>query len=146
MSGTNGSKSTCTALLRSALVLVCALMTAALLLMPFAIVRAGSGGPNGLLLALAVCLVTGLATEVLGSALHDRVAPLVLMLVGMTIRIVPPLGVCVFLAAQGHDGRGHLAFIVYLLAFYLVTLALETWLTVSRVANAGTAKSRPIAE
>jgi hypothetical protein len=37
-----------------------------------------------------------------------------------------------------------LAFIVYLLAFYLVTLALETWLAVGRLAPTST-PSHPIA-
>ncbi len=53
----------------------------------------------------------------------------------MAIRMVPPLAICVVLAAQGADGREHLAFIGYLLAFYLVTLAVETWLAVKRVRN-----------
>ena len=42
------------------------------------------------------------------------------------------LAVCIGLAAFGQSGRQHLAFIGYLLTFYLVTLALETWLAVKR--------------
>lgn len=109
-------------------------LVVALLLAPFAVVRTGSGGLGGLALAAAICLLAGWAAESFACILQNRVMPLALMLLGMTLRMVPPLGVCVALAAQGISGRAHLAFIFYLLAFYLVTLALETWLTVSRVA------------
>jgi hypothetical protein len=50
--------------------------------------------------------------------------------------MVPPLGICLVLAAQGARGRDHLAFLCYLMSFYFVMLALETWLTVKRVARA----------
>ena len=109
-------------------------LVVALMLAPFAAVRTGSGGLGGLALAAAICLLAGWAAESFACILQNRVMPLALMLLGMTLRMVPPLGVCVALAAQGISGRAHLAFIFYLLAFYLLTLALETWLTVSRVA------------
>ena len=54
----------------------------------------------------------------------------------VAIRMVPPLALCVVLAARGVSGRDHLAFIFYLLGFYLVALALETWTSVARVAAA----------
>jgi hypothetical protein len=62
------------------------------------------------------------------------------MLVGMAVRIVPPLVICLVLAVQGASGRQHLAFIAYLLTFYCVTLAFETWLAVHR---AGKNSARP---
>ena len=134
MSGTNGSKTTHASFLRSVLMLTGSVLLVGLLLAPLAAVRTGSGGSGGLALAAAICLVAGWTSETLAALLRDRVMPLALMLLGMTLRMVPPLGVCVALAAQGISGRANLAFIFYLLAFYLVTLALETWLTVSRVA------------
>jgi hypothetical protein len=135
MSGINGSNSIWTRLLPSALLLVSAVLVTALLMLPFSAGRTGSAGPNGLMLAGAICLVAAGAAELLACALHGRVAPLLLMLVGMAVRMLPPLAICVVLAARGMGGREYLPFIVYLLAFYLVTLALETWLTVSRLAN-----------
>ena len=134
MSATNGSTTTRASFLRSAVMLSGSVLLVALMIAPFAAVRSGSGGLGGLTLAAAICLLAGWAAESLACVLQNRVAPLAMMLLGMTLRMVPPLGVCVALAAQGISGREHLAFIFYLLAFYLVTLALETWLTVSRVA------------
>lgn len=118
---------------RPALFLAGCVGAVALLLSPIAIGRTGSGGPAGLAIAAAFCLVAGWIAEALAYRLHRSVSPLGVMLLGMAIRMVPPLGVCLMLAAQGARGREHLAFIGYLLAFYLVTLALETWLTVKRV-------------
>jgi hypothetical protein len=129
---------------RPAIALAACVFAVALVLFPFAWDRPGSGGPIGLAIAGAICLVAGWAAEGLAYLLHARVAPLSTMLLGMAIRMVPPLGICVALAAQGAGGREHLAFIGYLLAFYLVTLTLETWLTVKRVAH-GSAKLNPAA-
>jgi hypothetical protein len=122
--------------MRSALMLSGCVLLVALPIAPFAAGKSGSGGLAGLGLAAAICLLAGWAAESLSCVLHGRVTPLAVMLLGMAIRMAPPLGICLVLAAQGARGREHLAFIVYLLAFYLVTLAMETWLTVSRVAQA----------
>lgn len=108
----------------------------ALVLAPFAAGRSGANGLAGVAAAAGICLVTGLAAEGVATLLAGRVSTLVGMLLGMAIRMVPPLGACVFLAAQGSQGRHYLPFIVYLLAFYFVTLALETWLTVERIGSA----------
>jgi hypothetical protein len=135
MSGTTGSNSTWTRLLHSAALIWCAVLFAALLMLPFASGRSGTGGPSGLMLAAAICLAAATIAESLACCLQDRIPPLMLMLLGMAIRMVPPLAVCVVLVERGASGPDHLPFVVYLLAFYLVTLALETWLTVSRLAN-----------
>jgi hypothetical protein len=108
----------------------------ALLLSPIAWTRTGSGGLLGLALAAAVCLGAGWLAEALAFVLHRSVSPLSLMLLGMATRLLPPLAICVALAAQGAAGREHLAFLSYLLTFYFVMLALETWLSVRRVACA----------
>jgi hypothetical protein len=138
MSATNGSKTTRARFLRSALMLAGCVLLVALLIAPLAAGKSGSGSLAGLALAAAICLLTGWAAESLSCLLHGRVTPLAVMLLGMAIRMAPPLGICVALAALGASGRAHLAFIVYLLAFYLVTLALETWLAVGRVAHTTT--------
>jgi len=118
---------------RPALVFVGCVCAVALLLLPLAWGRPGSGGPIGLAAAAAICLAAGWLAEGVSSMLHRSVAPLGVMLLSMGIRISVPLGICLVLAAQGASGRQYLAFIGYLLTFYLVTLALETWLTVKRV-------------
>jgi hypothetical protein len=109
-----------------------------LLLLPYAISHTGSSGTQGLAIAGAIALLTGLAAESIGCLLADRVMPVAVMLLGMTIRMLPPLAICTVLAATGVSGRSHLAFIFYLLAFYLVTLAFETWSTVTRVVASST--------
>jgi len=144
MSATKGSKTTRASFLRSVLMLTGGVSLVALLIVPFAAGRSGSGGLAGLALAAAICLLAGWAAESLSCVLHGRVTPLAVVLSGMAIRLVPPLGTCLLLAAQGASGPAHLAFVVYLLAFYLVTLVLETWLTVGRVART-IAPSNPLA-
>jgi hypothetical protein len=120
---------------RPVLVLAGCVFAVALLLLPFAWGRIGSGGPLGLAVAGAICLIAGCAAEGLSFVLRRRVAPLNAMLLSMAVRIVPPLGICLVLAARRVDGRDHLAFIAYLLVFYLATLAVETWLAVKRVSH-----------
>ena len=122
-------------LVRPALLLAGCIVTVALVLLPFAMGRSGSNGPLGLAAAAAICLAAGWVAEAMAYALSRSVAPLGVMLLGMAVRMIPPLGICLFLAAQGASGRQYLAFICYLLTFYLVTLALETWLTVKRVSG-----------
>jgi hypothetical protein len=120
---------------RSALLLAGCVLAVALPLTPIALTKSGSGGLPGLALAAAVCLFAGLLAEALVFLLPRGISPLLTMLLGMAIRMLPPLGICLVLAAQGASGQQHLAFLCYLLAFYVVTLALETWLTVKRVAG-----------
>lgn len=121
--------------LHPALLLAGILFAVALLLMPFAIGRAGSGGVAGLAVAGIVCLLAGWLAEGVGAVLAERVAPVGVMLLGMGIRVVPPMALCIGLLASGQSGRDHLAFIIYLLTFYLVTLALETYAAVRRLGH-----------
>jgi hypothetical protein len=120
--------------MRPAMLLVACTLVVALLLLPIAFARTGSGGPLGLAAAAAICLLSGWLTEGLAVLLRHSVQPVGLMVIGMAVRMLPPLGICLLLAAQGASGREHLAFIGYLLAFYLTGLAFETWLAVKRVA------------
>jgi hypothetical protein len=142
MSATNGSNGARASFLRSVLLLGGCVLLVAMLIAPFAAGKTGSAGLAGLAVAAAICLVAGVVAESLAFVLGDRVMPLAVMLLGMAVRMLPPLGVCVALAAQGVSGREHLAFIFYLLAFYLVTLAFETWLTVGRIANTSSLTNR----
>lgn len=135
MSATTESESTRTSFWRGSLMLAGCVLLCAVVLAPFAIGKAGSSGPLGLAIAGAICLAAGVAAEAIAALLGRSVSPIATMLLGIAIRMLPPLGICVFLAAQGARGREHLAFIVYLLVFYLATLALETWLTVERISR-----------
>jgi hypothetical protein len=118
---------------RSAITLNASIFAAALLLLPLAMRQTGSGGPAGLAIAAAICLFSGLAAEGIASVVA-RTSPVGATLIGMMVRMFVPLGVCVAILAAGYSGREHLAFIAYLLAFYMLTLALETWLAVKRAA------------
>jgi hypothetical protein len=118
---------------RSAITLIASIFAAALLLMPFALTQIGSAGPAGLALAAAICIVSGLAAEGLAGVVAQN-SPLGATLIGMMVRMFVPLGVCVGILATGHSGRDYLVFIGYLLAFYLLTLGVETWLAVKRTA------------
>lgn len=116
----------------AALLLGVTTAAATLLLLPYAVRQTGANGPAGLLLAAALCLGCGLAAEGAALAAGRGVNPLTGLLLGIAIRMAPPLVLCLLLVAQGADGRRQLAFIVYLLTFYGVTLMAETWLSVSR--------------
>jgi hypothetical protein len=100
-------------------------------LLPFAMARTGTGSPTGLLAAAVICVTAGLMSEVLRCFLL-RATPLASLLLGMVLRVAPPLFVCLFLAARHENGWDHLAFVCYLLAFYGLTLALESWFAVQR--------------
>jgi hypothetical protein len=103
-----------------------------LILFPFAMVRSGTGGPMGLLTAATICIAAGWISEALRCFVL-RSTPLASLLLGMVLRIAPPLFVCLLLAARHENGWDHLPFVCYLLAFYGVTLALESWFAVGRV-------------
>ena len=123
-------------IVRSGLVLVGSILAIAvpLCLLSVAMEQAGLNGPAGVIGAAAVCLFAGLSADAAAALANRAASPLVALLVGMALRSLPPLIVCLILAVQG-GGREHLPFVVYLLTFYLVTLALDTWWAVLRVAG-----------
>jgi hypothetical protein len=128
---------------RSAIMLSACILAGALIVLPFALQRSGSSGPYGLAIAAVICLLSGVFAEAAASALISS-TPLGAMLIGMMVRMVLPLGVCVLILAMGQTGRQHLAFIFYLLGFYMVLLALETCLAVKRT-SAHAASSKNVA-
>jgi hypothetical protein len=101
-------------------------------LFPIAAARTGSGGVVGLFVAAVICLATGILSEAISRCAGGAQAPLWSLLAGMAVRMLPPLAICCLLAVRGESGMQHLAFVCYLLAFYLVTLAVETWFAVRR--------------
>jgi hypothetical protein len=94
--------------------------------------QSGSGGPLGVWIAAAICVFAGLAADGAAALVQRAGSTLAAMLAGMTLRLLPPLVVCLVLALRG-GGREHLPFVVYLLLFYLVVLSLDTWWAVQRV-------------
>lgn len=122
--------------MRSALLLMACLSVVALVLAPVAYMNEGSGSFAGLGIAALICLGAGLGAEAVSAFLQRTGTPLAATMIGMGIRMLPPLVLCLMLAASGASGRAHLPFICYLLAFYFATLVVETWLAVRRLAVA----------
>jgi hypothetical protein len=141
MHGLTSGSETQHGFVRSASLLAGCIFFVALLLTPVALRQSGTGNLTGLAIAAAICLVSGLLAELIAAFL-SRTSPLGATLVGMMVRMILPLGVCVGLVATGQSGRQHLAFVAYLLAFYVVTLALETCLAVKRASVHSTALKR----
>lgn len=120
--------------LHSAVWLAACVTGTAVLLLPIAWTKSGTGSPWGLAFAAAVCFVASLASELCALILTGSGSALASLAIGMGARMLPPLAVCLFLAAAGQNGREHLAFVCYLIAFYLVTLTVDTMLAVRRLA------------
>jgi hypothetical protein len=133
MPGFSGQEKT-PGFVRSALMLLACISVVALVLAPVALKNQGTGGFGGLAAAAGICLLAGFAAEAISTFLARSGTPLAAAIVGMGVRMLPPLALCMVLAASGQSGRAHLAFICYLLAFYFATLVMETWLAVQRVA------------
>src|SRR5690242_11221150 len=96
---------------RSALMLLACVLVVALALVPFALNSVGSAGMAGLAVAAAVCLSAGFAAEAVSTLLARLGTPLAAAMVGMGVRMLPPLALCIGLAATGQSGREHLPFI-----------------------------------
>jgi hypothetical protein len=135
MHGMSVGQTAASSFLRSTALLAACTVAIALLCLSYAIEQSGSSGPIGLTIAATVCFVCGVASEGIALLMLRVGTPLAAMLVGMAVRMGPPLVICLVLAAQGANGREHLAFIVYLLLFYVATLAVETWLAANRASK-----------
>jgi hypothetical protein len=135
MHGLTSGQDTSHGFVRSALLVTACIFGVALLLLPVAVRQTGTGAPLGLAAAGAICLFAAYLAEAIGCMLGRTGSHLAAMLLSMAVRFTPPIAACFVLAATGASGRQHLAFVGYLLAFYLVTLAAETWLAVRRVSD-----------
>jgi hypothetical protein len=142
MHGQTSGQATSHIFVRSALLVSAFVFVLALLLLPIAAHKTGLNGPNGLAGAAAICVAAAIVAEAINCVLGRAGSHLAAVLFAMATRFTPPIVVCLMLSATGASGRQNLAFIGYLLAFYLATLAAETWLAVKR-AGTGTTKISP---
>jgi len=115
--------------LRSATWLTCAIAALLVLLMPFALWNSGAVGAFEVLVAAVICLLPGLIALWFTSHAGDTNQVLFSLLFSMGLRLLPPLVICLALSLRS-TGAEYFSFICYLLLFYMVTLALETYLSV----------------
>jgi hypothetical protein len=108
------------------------LLTAFAAICPWADDQGANGGIWVLALAAGVCLFGAIGALLLDEMFQASGQMLAGNLIGMMVRMAVPLGFCLFIYAQ----RGALARsggILYVLVFYLIVLATETWMAVGRV-------------
>ena len=117
-----------------ALLLIALVVGCYLLLAPVAIWWEGYFGLVKLAVAALACCIPGVVALATTAFWSVRRHALVGLLVAMAVRMIPPLVICMVIALRG-TGVEYLNFVVYLLTFYLVTLAAETFLAVQQVAN-----------
>ncbi len=84
--------------------------------------------------AALICLFSGLTALAASQLPVARRQPLVGLLLAMALRMLPPLVVCLLLALRG-NGADYLGFVIYLIVFYLLTLAAETFLSLRLMKN-----------
>jgi hypothetical protein len=100
-------------------------------LCPWASYQHTHGGIWALSLAAVVCLLGAIGALLLDEMFQASGQMLAGNLVGMLVRMAIPLGFCLFIFTQ----QGALARsggILYVLVFYLIVLATETWMAVGR--------------
>lgn len=85
-----------------------------------------------LLAAAAICLVAGLAALAISYHFNLTGQNLPGMLLAMGCRLGPPLVVCLWLALNRNEAN-HNSFVGFLIASYLVSLAVETFLSVRMI-------------
>lgn len=117
--------------LRCAVVLGATVAILSALLAPVGFWFYGMHGVWAVLLAGALCGVTGLAAYWAGRHFLDRGNIVLGVLGAMGIRMGIPLVFCLVVAIRG-QANSTAGFAYNLLAFYLATLAVETWYSVPR--------------
>ena len=125
----NGSESS---LITCATILSVALLVFTLLCLPLALWIGGSG-VAALLSAVGVCIAPGLAALVISHHFSATGRHLPGMLLAMGCRLLPPLVVCLWLALNKSAGQGQV-FAGFLIVAYLVSLSVETVLSVRAIA------------
>jgi hypothetical protein len=115
-------------LARCAMILIAIMLGFLLACLPLAF-WLGGNAVESLLAAVGVCVTPGLAALFVAHHFAGTGQPLVGMLIAMGCRLVPPLVVCLWLALNRDAVNGRV-FAGFLIAAYLVSLAVETFLSV----------------
>jgi hypothetical protein len=115
-------------LARCAMILILAMLGFTLACLPLAS-WLGGNAVESLLAAVGVCITPGLAALAVAHHFASVGKHLVGMLIAMGCRLLPPLVVCLWLALNREAVQGQI-FAGFLIAAYLVSLAVETFLSV----------------
>ena len=106
-----------------------------LILAPFVWALQGNIGLVAMGAAAFFCGASAIGAQLIAVLLVGPAHPIHAVMIAMLLRMVPPLALC---AAVGLR-RGPLTdagMVFYMIGFYLVTLAVDTWLSVSRISPA----------
>ncbi len=114
------------------MILILSLVGFTLACLPLAI-WIGGHGVEALLSAMGVCITPGLAALAITHYFALRGQQMVGVLLAMGCRLLPPLVMCLWLALQ-KDGPQGQVFAGFLIVAYLVSLAVETFLSVRSIA------------
>ena len=115
------------------MILILALLGFTLLAMPLAI-WLGGDSVSALLAATGVCITPGLASLAISHYFSANGQHLPGMLLAMGCRLLPPLVVCLWLALNKSAVQGQV-FAGFLIVAYLVSLAVETFLSVRSIGS-----------
>jgi hypothetical protein len=116
-----------------AMILIATLLAFTLICLPIAIWVGGSG-VMALLSATGVCLTPGLAALAVSHHFSTTGRQLPGMLLAMGCRLLPPLVICLWLALNKSAPQGQV-FAGFLIAAYLVSLAVETFLSIRAISQ-----------
>lgn len=118
-------------LVACAMILILSLVGFTLLCLPLAI-WIGGNGVEALLSATGVCITPGLAALTISHYFAQRGQQMAGVLLAMGCRLLPPLVMCMWLALQKNGPQGQV-FAGFLIMAYLVSLAVETFLSVRSI-------------
>lgn len=113
------------------MVLIAALLGYTLVCLPLAI-WLGGNSVSALLAAVGVCVTPGIAAIAISNYCAAAGQHLVGMLLAMGCRALPPLVVCLWLAVNKHAAEGQI-FAGFLIVAYMISLAVETYLSVRAI-------------
>ncbi len=111
--------------------LVAIALTAAVVLSPVALLVGGLPGVLGLAISVAICLLPGLVTVWLASAVQDPMTRVWLTVGGMLVRMFVVL-IAALVIYKLRPDLGLREFYIWLIVFYNVLLLAETWLLLPR--------------
>ncbi|HVU90002.1 MAG TPA: hypothetical protein VHD36_21905 [Pirellulales bacterium] len=95
----------------------------------------GSDGLVAAGIAALFCTLSAIGAQLIASLLAGPAYPVHATMLATMLRMAPPLFLCMLVGLR----RGPLTeagIVFYMIGFYLVTLAVDTWLSVSRISPA----------